>query len=386
MFRLTRSQLAAFLAVSCSSTTVWGQMPANNLSPINQINRAWGFWVSDGYHECSKPAKQRHAINKSQSALDKFDPIGGSLYHQNCLVVPQTPVLEQPAVTSTPMTISPPQPYSQFATPAETPLPGSYHSSQTPPPLPTPIQSYPAGPQPSSPNFPSDDKGYVPSSPLPDPNSFEPVDTTPSSDSVPGSTPNSTSPAPKEISENNSLETNEVPPSPSLRRRKPSDKPLGEIPDSWTPSEKNQSQPQAVPDSDEDLNLLTPSNASPPFTYDNNRPNGILAGWRNNENYPPHYQPASQQSKPPAYPIQLPIDQMHRQASQQTMPLAYPKQSPIDQPHREVSQTVMPPGSRSLMQREQASTNMLAPEQAFRDPAYTTVQNPHAQPNVNRYR
>jgi hypothetical protein len=367
MFRLTRSQLAAFLAVSCSSTTVWGQLPANRISPINQINRAWGFWVSDGYHECPKPKKQRHAINRSQSVLDNFDPIGGSLYKNSSIVVPQTHAIAEPSVKTMPMTTLPVQPYSQFATPAETPLPGSHYSPQTPPPLPQLTPAYPSNPQPSYPNFPSDDRGYVPS-PLPDPITSEPIQTTPSPNSQPYSTTQPTSSdAAQEPSELDLLggsdRTQEVPPSPPLRQRLPSDKPLGEIPDSWTPPEKKQSQPQSDQDRDEDLNLLTPNNVPPPITYDYNRPNGILAGWRNHENYPPNYQ----------------------QASQQPSPQAYQQQPPVLQPYRQVSQPVMPPGSRSLMQREQAPTNASLRVQVQPVPSYSSVQNPYAQYNVNRY-
>ncbi len=369
MICLSRSQWLAFLSVACSSTTAWGQLPANKLSPINQINRAWGFWVSDGYHECPDPEKQRNLISRNKSVLDKFDPIGASLYKHSSVVVPHTQALVQPAVPAMPMVTLPSQPYSQFATPAETPLPGSNYAPQTPPPLPPPATPYSSSPHPITPNFPSDDRSYVPS-PFPDPRASEPMPSVPPAKPAPRSTPQSyPSEPPQKSSELNLLDgsepSEEVPPSPPLRRRQPSDKPLGETPDSWKPPEKKQPQPQLVPESDEDLNLLSPSGNSPPVTYDYGRSNGNLVGWRNDESYPPNFPQANQQYLPPGYQQQLPIDQSYRQPGRATIPTR----------------------SRSLIQREYPQANMpYMGVQVQSVPTYTTVQNPYAQYNSNRYR
>ena len=169
-------------------------MSENKISPINQINRAWGFGVSDGYHECPEPANCRSDKGQKKSFFSKFDPIGATLYDKSGVVAPRMQHSKQAPATAMPMTTLPPAPqaYSQFAAPSETPLPGAHYAPPMPPPLPQPsvpqsTPSYPINPQPSYPNFPRDNS-YTPT-PIPDSNASIPSEPRNSTPTNPGSQP-----------------------------------------------------------------------------------------------------------------------------------------------------------------------------------------------------
>jgi hypothetical protein len=377
MIRFQRSKFIAILAFGCSSATAWGQLPSQKTSPINQINRAWGFGVSNGYHECPPPVKCQPANGQRKSFLDKFDPIGGTLYDKSSVVTPHFQHGMHAPAAAMPMTTLPasPQsssPYSQFAAPAETPLPGSHYMPQTPPPLPQlvspqPIQIDPSNLQPSSPNFPKDNASAP--APLSDPNVSLPAEPSNAVRNSPGSMLKS---APSEHSQQSSDldllsesdRTDQVPPSPPLRRRQPTDKPLGETPDSWSPPKANSIKPQSEPESDEDLNLLPTNNGLPPVTYDHGYRSGTPVTRDVFENYSQTIPPSNQQSYQQGYPQSNQRSQSHQQAYQQ------PKT-----------------GSRSLIARDYpVASNPYAAYQVQQGPSYITVQNPYTQYNSNRYR
>ncbi len=253
-------QRIAALLLSCSSTSVFAQLPASNPSPLNQLGRSWGFGISDGYHEC--PECKRPAAYSRMAAL----PVGVS-HTVPCIQREQKPSLfskmnpfKDANAGGHPqscgpdgnhsMTILPPskQMYQQFAAPSETPLPGSnYHSTEpsslsnqsiSPPPLGAPGTIAPE-------SFPSS-----PGIRVPDPIELDSVDDQNFRNGAPQLPQQDT-----------------VPPPPALRKRQKGDKPLGEEENSKLPREPVQGDPADKPadKGDDSLDLL-PKEEPPPIT------------------------------------------------------------------------------------------------------------------------
>jgi hypothetical protein len=55
------SVLVIMLAVSLTAASARGQLPATSTAPLNQLGRAWGWGLSDGYHECPECPQPRES-------------------------------------------------------------------------------------------------------------------------------------------------------------------------------------------------------------------------------------------------------------------------------------------------------------------------------------
>ncbi len=239
-------QRIAALMLSCSSTTVWAQLPAQKLSPLNQIGRSWGFGISDGYHECpeckncASPTGSggRAASNNTHESPDCQKPSFFSRMNPyKDSSAEGTSATGGHGAGSGSMIVLPPSPqmYQQFAVPYEPAAP---------------IANY----QPTDPN-----PGYDQSLPV----APGPFLTSPGSQ-VPD-------PAESDSFESNPLrnddqllqEQDSVPPPPILRKRQKADKPLGE---ESVPAFPRVNVPAKPNDKVDDSLDLLPKEESPPIT------------------------------------------------------------------------------------------------------------------------
>ncbi len=290
MLRCFRRHSLAIVLVSFSGASALAQLPSQQrLAPINQLGRSWGFGVSDGYHECP----EGKCGPSSLGFLDKLNPFGSTLYPNSCAVekcgAPSGPV------SAIPMTVLPPSPqmYQQYAKPIDNPMPGSS-------PIPQPQPPYQTSPVP----IPhSNQMNYPPAAPpLPIPDPLPVPDPLPMYQSEPPQLqpePRRESPFPQRSNtdddrnrrmKNESLLDDEAnlpeaetvtPPAPQLRKRHPDDKPLGEMPESW--SEPKDEGPKTrigfpEPNNDDDLNLLPNSpDLGPTTQYRRPNPFGTVS-------------------------------------------------------------------------------------------------------------
>jgi hypothetical protein len=134
--------IAASVLSGCFSTNLIAQMPGTQFSPWNQLGRAWGIGIGDGYNECvncPRGLSKGYGINAFKASGDKINaqypsestpwysklnPFGSNHSDSAC-GVPGCNVCAQSAPTS--HVVLPPSgaSYQHFATPAETPLPWS---------------------------------------------------------------------------------------------------------------------------------------------------------------------------------------------------------------------------------------------------------------------
>ncbi len=305
-------QRIAALLLSCSSTTAWAQLPAQQLSPLTQLGRSWGFGISDGYHECLE-CKRPPVQSRQKAGTAKV------LHTKPCLDCEQKPSLftrmnpfkesasnGNPSTSgsngNSPMTVLPPSPemYLQFAAPDVTPLPGTN-------PRPNELHSF------SNQSPPVTQGPYLP-------------------ESSPTSSGNQVlDPIEQDSLENQALQNDAtqyhpqqyldmVPPPPSLRKRQQGDKPMEVYGNPKTPGEKVPAQPTGKPaaNADDSLDLL-PKDEPPPIT--------LRSQPRTNRSLISHATPIPESR--PAYPALNSHDELLRQYygkaySRQELPNAVP--------------------------------------------------------------
>lgn len=254
-FRLT--QRIAVCALAFSSTTAWAQMPSQTLSPLNQLFRAWGFGVSDGYHECVKCPNvtdrphdlfvlpnsnlfYRNPEHKNQGKISRAmetKPVAKSIGSLKIHTQSHSQAEQPWANNAMPMTILPPSPqmYQQFAEPHSTPLPNSSYA-----PTETSLGQTPEN------TYRQPTKSQNAPIPIPDP----PVDATDEEYRIQNNS-----------SEAHNFHSDAVPPPPPFRQRQKDDKPLGEEPMRQNP---NPSPSDQLPSDDTDeFDLLSQSEESP---------------------------------------------------------------------------------------------------------------------------
>ncbi len=134
--------IAASVLSGCFATNLLAQMPGTQFSPWNQLGRAWGIGIGDGYNECVNCPREHskgYGINAFKTSGDKvnaqyptesaawyskLNPFG-TKHSESACGVPGCGVCAQ----STPAShvVLPPSgaSYQHFTTPAETPLPWS---------------------------------------------------------------------------------------------------------------------------------------------------------------------------------------------------------------------------------------------------------------------
>ncbi len=134
--------IAASVLSGCFTTNLLAQMPGTQLSPWNQLGRAWGIGIGDGYNECVNCPREHskgYGINAFKTSGDqvnahypsesgqwysKLNPFSSNQSNSAC-GVPGCRVCTQ--ITPTSHVVLPPSgaSYQHFATPAETSLPWS---------------------------------------------------------------------------------------------------------------------------------------------------------------------------------------------------------------------------------------------------------------------
>lgn len=302
--------IAAWALGGFFTSNVLAQMPGNQLSPWNQLGRAWGIGIGDGYNECVNCPKERskgYGINAFKTSGDKVnapDQVGSSAWYtklnpfsnghsESACGVPGCNVCVQGTPAS--HVVLPPSgaSYQHFATPAETPLPWSsapqthYQPSTIPhygmPPtqqyqpeapraVPDPVpqqrsdwnpqpptsvypnsQTYrneptPANRQPIAPRF--DDREVIEPQRMPDSTSDNIGKEPPSN--PPAYERPSASPTDDLLGTDYLLDAADVPLPPALRRRQPQDKPLGEFPSDALQQQQRREPPRARESDDSD--------------------------------------------------------------------------------------------------------------------------------------
>ncbi|MCY2973490.1 MAG: hypothetical protein NTW52_02360 [Planctomycetota bacterium] len=134
--------IAASVLSGCFATNLIAQMPGTQFSPWNQLGRAWGIGIGDGYNECVNCPREHskgYGINALKTSGDKvnaqypsesapwyskLNPFGSN-HSDSAYGVPGSNACAQSLPTS--HFVLPPSgaSYQHFATPAETPLPWS---------------------------------------------------------------------------------------------------------------------------------------------------------------------------------------------------------------------------------------------------------------------
>ena len=300
MNRQTRKRIyfamTAYVLSASLSSSLTAQMSGNQFSPLNQLGRAWGIGIGDGYHECKdcpKAGGKGYGINALRASggsswYSKLNPfssssagtcgVAGCTTCENSAPVSHTVLppnvnsygrFATPAVTPLPWSSAPPSPYQPSTIPSYNP--SSNHSVPQPVPDPYDVPSH--YPRSERDRYEIPDQGYE-ASPLnrrsqPTPASKEPqarpyddaemVEPRRMPDSGPTRQSNSPdlempSPSPNDdtLGTDYLLDSSDVPPPPALRKRQPKDKPLGEFP---TDNLREFQVPQP-PGSDEDDSLL----------------------------------------------------------------------------------------------------------------------------------
>ncbi|MDZ4851444.1 MAG: hypothetical protein SGI77_19310 [Pirellulaceae bacterium] len=258
-FRL--SQRIAICSLLFSSTTAWAQMPSQTLSPLNQLFRAWGFGVSDGYHECvtcPKVTDRPHDLfvlpnsnlfyrapeHKNQSMISRAmaaKPVATSIASLKTHTQSDVQAEQPRANDAMPMTILPPstQMYQQFAEPHSTPLPNSsYAPTET-------------------------SLGQTPENIYRQP-------TWSQNATIPIADPRVNATNDQYLFQNNgneaqSFSSDAVPPPPPFRQRQKGDKPLGEEPMRLNPDASPSD--QLPSNASDDFDLLPVSGESPITTF-----------------------------------------------------------------------------------------------------------------------